>query len=541
MNSSRDNVDRIFRKLEVELSLPFSEEKTEALWGGGMENVGSGGTVEAPGCGDGGQAVRSRVRLVANPDGTASMSIPGASVALSRRRVSSEPGAEYEVGETLGKGGMGVVTIARQASLDRRVIVKSICPEYTGYAEAQEKFITEALATGSLDHPNVVPVHDMGIGAGGELFYVMKEVKGSTWRELLPTLSEAENIEILQHVSDAVAYAHDKGIIHRDLKPGNVMIGDYGEVLVMDWGLAAAVTPDAKAAQLTDASACAGTPAFMAPEMARGLARDLGPWTDQYLLGGILFAILTGAPPHSGANAREGLNNAANNALRPTTRADNWMKVALRAMATAPHKRYPSVKEFQKALRNCQAHAESIALARRGEAFMAKAEAGIGYDDYGRAIFAFEQALDLWERNIAVLSRLAEARLACANRAFEKGDYDLALSLMKKHSGPAEAELARKAGYELRQRESRNRLVRVLGIAAAGALLLVTLVAGAATVAISQRAESEHRARSEAEAALRSAEAKLRLARETHRRTEESRREWVEMMREWEEENRDED
>lgn len=521
-----DDLDDMFQELEMELTKPFSEDRTRALWGGSLSGADVGLTIKTdslpkPGgddsdaeptlvVADTGRARESTlspsdvsVMLSIHTDGSASMTMPGATVTLSPKRTSTvgAGGGEYEIGEVLGMGGMGVVNVARQASLDRRIVVKSIRPEYANLMEAQEKFITEALATGSLDHPNVVPIHDMGVGADGNLFYVMKEVKGKNWRELLPTLSESENIDILQRVSDAVACAHDKGIIHRDLKPENVMIGDYGEVMVMDWGLAAAVSPTAKASPLTDDTACAGTPSFMAPEMARGLAHDLGPWSDQYLLGGILFNILTGKPPHPGRSAEEGVMNAANNVIVPTDRSDEFMNVAMRAMSATPHKRYPSVKAFQRALRNCQIHAESIALSNQGEELMEKALSSPNYDEYARAIYAFEQALTLWDKNANAADKLVEARYAYANRAFDKGDYDLALSLLDNAEGEAEIELAERARRERTQREARRRRVKVLGFVAVGLLVLVALVAGVAYFIISRQADAERAARAEAEQA----------------------------------------
>ncbi len=525
-SSTRD--EQASHKLEAVLSLPFPEAQTVALWGAGVGDSDSGRTIKNAGAGEAETTPDRSHRLALHPDGTVGMVMPGASVTLAPRQVSSAPGAEYEIGATFAKGGMGVLAVARQASLDRRVVVKTISPEYAKNPEARKKFITEALAPGSLDHPNVVPIHDMGVGGDGNFFYVMKEVKGKNWQELMPLLTEGENIEILQRVSDAVACAHDKGIIHRDIKPENVMIGDYGEVLLTDWGLAAAVAPSAKAAHLSDASACAGTPVFMAPEMARGLANDLGPWSDQYLLGATLFRILTGLPPHPGDNARACLHNAANNLIRPTGRSDEWLNVALRAMATVPHRRYPSVKAFQWALRNCQVHADSIALARRGEEFAAGAAGVDGYVEYARAIFAFEQALELWRGNASAAGGLSEARLALSGRAIERNDYELALSLMAGCDSPAEVELAGKARSRRRQREVRRRRVRLLGLAASAALLLVAVVAAAATFVVSRQAESERlarreaeRAKSEAEAARRGADEKLRLAEEVRRQVEE--------------------
>ena len=516
-----DELDEMFRDLEQEVTAQFTEADTKAVWGDAVVAAPSEQTIKAsepvtvvigedpdepaaPGRassyqGSTVEVADVSVMLSMHADGSASMTMPGASVTLSPRRTSVTSGAEYEIGEVLGMGGMGVINAARQASLDRRIVVKTIRPEYSQMSEAQEKFITEALATGSLDHPNVVPIHDMGVAEDGNLFYVMKEVRGKNWRELLPTLSEAENIDILFRVCDAVACAHDKGIIHRDLKPENIMLGDYGEVLVMDWGLAAAISPAAKAAHLTNAGACAGTPSFMAPEMARGQAHDLGPWSDQYLLGAMLFNVLVGKPPHPGKSAQDGVRNAANNIIRPTERNDEWMNVALRAMHTVPHKRFPSVKAFQKALRNCQIHHESIILANKGDEHLAVARETGDHDSFTRAINSYDQALVLWKENEPALAKLVEARYAYAENAYGKGDFGLVISLLGSVEAEREQELVARAKKGLAQRESRRRLVKILGALAAGLLLLVAVVSGVSYVIISRQAEAERQAKLEAE------------------------------------------
>ncbi len=538
-----DKIDEVFEKLEIELSQPFPPEKTREVWGDGLEATVPGMTIRneasaeavavefvrqpaAPGGAvrDAGRGVVDvSVMLSIHADGSASMTMPSASVTLSPKRTSTySTTAEYEMGGVIGKGGMGVIHVARQASLDRRIVIKTIRPEFAEQTAAQEKFITEALATGSLDHPNVVPIHDMGVGEDGKMFYVMKEVKGKNWRELMKGLTEAENIDILQRVCDAVACAHDKGIIHRDLKPENVMIGDYGEVLLMDWGLAAAVSPTAKAAILTNATACAGTPSFMAPEMARGLAHNLGPWSDQYLLGAILYNILTGKPPHAGKNAREGVENAANNVIIPTDRADEWMKVAMRAMSTVPTKRFPSVKSFQKALRNCQVHGESILLSGQGEELLQRARAGKGYEEFARAAYAFEQAVSLWDGNTDAAKMLDETRYDYATRAVDNGDYELALSLLGDAPAGRDAELAARARHENAIREARRRKVRIFGITAVAALVLVALVSGVAYVWIARQNEAERRAREEAEASRQVAEVSRQVAEEQRARAEEA-------------------
>ena len=133
---------------------------------------------------------------------------------------------------------MGVVYAARQASIDRTVAIKMLKTDIARDADQREKFLSEAVVTGDLDHPNIVPIYDLGSNETGALFYSMKRVQGTPWMSVIERKSNPENIDILMKVADAVAFAHSRGVIHRDLKPENVMLGDFGEVLVMDWGLA---------------------------------------------------------------------------------------------------------------------------------------------------------------------------------------------------------------------------------------------------------------------------------------------------------------
>ena len=132
---------------------------------------------------------------------------------------------------------MGVVYAARQASIDRTVAIKML-KEKAADEHQRRKFLSEAVITGDLDHPNIVPIYDLGTNQEGALFYSMKRVQGTPWDERIRQLSLTENLEILMKVADAVAFAHSRGVIHRDLKPENTMLGEFGEVLVMDWGLA---------------------------------------------------------------------------------------------------------------------------------------------------------------------------------------------------------------------------------------------------------------------------------------------------------------
>jgi hypothetical protein len=198
------------------------------------------------------------------------------------------------------------------------------------------KFLSEAAVTGELDHPNIVPIHDLGSNEEGQLFYAMKEVRGTSWNEMIHENGLQENLEVLMRVADAVAFAHSKGVIHRDLKPENVMLGEFGEVLVMDWGLAASIREGGKAESLRGKSITAGTPAYMPPEMARGEGDAIGPHSDQYLLGAILYEIITGRAPHTGSSALDCLRNAADNVIQDTAQNGELLAVARRAMATQP-------------------------------------------------------------------------------------------------------------------------------------------------------------------------------------------------------------
>ncbi|MEM1303597.1 MAG: protein kinase, partial [Planctomycetota bacterium] len=265
------------------------------------------------------------------------------------------------------KGGMGVVHSTRQRSLDRRVAVKQVKAEMSANEADRNKFISEAVITGQLEHPNIIPVHDLGLASDGLPFYSMKFVEGDEWEKQLKTLGEEENLSILIQVSQAIAFAHSRDIIHRDLKPSNVMLGGYGEVLVMDWGLAARL----------DGSDIppSGTPVYMPPETAlqyldytkgriggkKSTTRRVPPGTysDIYLLGGLLFKIVTGRAPHKGKTTFECLKAAARNEIVKTSRRGELLDIAYKALKTDPGERHRDVAEFIDEIRAYQAHAQS--------------------------------------------------------------------------------------------------------------------------------------------------------------------------------------
>lgn len=345
-------------------------------------------------------------------------------------KVSDKP-VDYELLDIIGQGGVGVVYAARQASIDRTVAIKMLKEEYRTANEHQEKFLAEAILTGELDHPNIVPIYDLGRNGQDELFYSMKNVIGTPWDRVISQKSVRENIDILLKVADAVAFAHSRSVVHRDLKPENVMLGSFGEVLVMDWGIAVATEGFRRTSSILRSQAMGGTPAYMAPELATGPLDSIGPAADVYLLGAILFEILTGNPPHYGSDVMECVQNAAKNIIRETDVTGELMEIAIRAMATVPRRRYRTVKLFQAAIRLYQSHSESLTLSDNAEAQLNEAISTKDYQGFSRAVFAFEEAIALWDENTIAKLGLSRAKAAYADAAYEKGDFDLGLSLLK--------------------------------------------------------------------------------------------------------------
>jgi tetratricopeptide (TPR) repeat protein len=245
----------------------------------------------------------------------------------------------YELLEELGHGGMGEVYRSRDPALGRDLALKVLAEKYRGNGEMERRFEAEACITASLQHPAIVPVYNLGRLPDGRLYFTMKVVRGQTFAEMLRDVGQVSNLPgteaswklaprelprwltIFEHVCQAVAYAHSKDVIHRDLKPGNVMVGRFGEVQVMDWGLAKVVRPAGsgrdESTQATEASGlrplagalqtvgAMGTPEYMPPEQANGEWDRADERLDVFALGGILCAILTGRPPYQGDSTPE--------------------------------------------------------------------------------------------------------------------------------------------------------------------------------------------------------------------------------------------
>jgi len=306
---------------------------------------------------------------------------------LERLRMTSEGGARYEVLEEIARGGMGAILRVRQDELDRDLAMKVMLGgESIMDADARilARFLDEAVVTGKLEHPGVVPVHELGLDGKGRVFFTMKLVRGSDLAEIFERVStgaegwtQTRAIGVLLKACEALAYAHEKGVIHRDLKPSNIMVGRFGEVYVMDWGLAkvqdsqeenaggdvelaevlktlrkdtAHLSPDSPL--MTRAGDVVGTPAYMPPEQALGKHEELGPRSDIYSMGAILYHLLAGRMPY----ARQGRLPAAHAILaallsgepQPLHEANSALPVELtaiceRAMARTPARRYPTM------------------------------------------------------------------------------------------------------------------------------------------------------------------------------------------------------
>jgi serine/threonine-protein kinase len=261
-------------------------------------------------------------RLAADPlDATGDFDTTPPDGAEPAKAIPQVPG--YDVKSILGEGGMGTVWRAKDRTFRRSLAVKMLSEQHQKDADLKRRFLEEAQLMGQLQHPGVPPVHDLGVLPDGRPYFAMKLIKGKTLAALLQERESRDQdrphlLAIFEHVCQTLAYAHAQGIIHRDLKPANIMVGAFGEVQVMDWGLAKVLGPREADEQprsqgstictvrteapdsATQAGLAMGTPAYMAPEQARGEVDRLDERCDVFGLGAILCEVLTGEPPFTG-------------------------------------------------------------------------------------------------------------------------------------------------------------------------------------------------------------------------------------------------
>jgi serine/threonine protein kinase len=300
------------------------------------------------------------------------------------------PGRRYVVEEQIGRGGMGEVLRAVDCGIRREVAVKYLLDQADAHQKA--RFVEEAQITGQLEHPNIVPIHELGVDGAGRLYFSMKMVKGRSLSQVFDELRAGNPVTVgeftlsrllnlLLNVGNALAYAHARQVIHRDLKPANIMIGDFGEVYVMDWGLAKVLgkekpasasepreptdrvaTSRAGDSNLTQDGSVLGTPAYMPPEQALGQIGDIDQRSDIYALGAILYEMLTLSPPVGrGGDPMAILIRVAEGTIVPPEKQaperarrglipPELSAVALKALARLPADRYPTVEALHRDL-----------------------------------------------------------------------------------------------------------------------------------------------------------------------------------------------
>lgn len=286
----------------------------------------------------------------------------------------------YRVLKPHAKGGLGRVFVAQDLELNREVALKEIRDDFADDPSNRERFVLEAEVTGGLEHPGVVPVYGLGRYPSGRPYYAMRFVKGDSLRDAVTQLHENNDLEkreasystlefrkLLGRFIDvcyAIAYAHSRGVLHRDIKPGNIMLGNFGETLVVDWGLAKIQGIDERvvpsdentlrpssgsSVNATRMGIAIGTPAFMSPEQAEGRIDQLGPASDVYSLGATLYFMLTSQSPVDGKTLEEALEIVKKGDVPPPRERVQSIPKSLeaicqKAMAHSPQDRYRSAE-----------------------------------------------------------------------------------------------------------------------------------------------------------------------------------------------------
>jgi serine/threonine-protein kinase len=348
--------------------------------------------------------------------------------------------------------------------LHREVAVKTLRGDATD--EAAPRLLREAWITGALEHPNIVPVHDLGTDDRGRPLIVLKRIEGEPWKPKARDLED--NLATLMQVCHAIAFAHSRGIVHRDLKPDNIMIGRFGEVYVLDWGIAVATKDDGsgRLPLAADSREVAGTLAYMAPEMLAHVPPT--ERTDVFLLGAILFEIVEGAAPHlrgSVTASIESIRTCAPAFSEETP--EELVAICKKAMAREPDQRYASADELRLAVAEFVEHRASAQIAHESHERLRELEAQLAdkdalrvtmYQLFGQCRFGFHQALRAWPDNAAARAGLDRALATMAAHELDHGDARAAAVLIAELSTPRPELRARLEAVERDMTAKRRKL-----------------------------------------------------------------------------------
>jgi len=268
----------------------------------------------------------------------------------------------------ISRGGMGIIRRVYNKRLHRHEAMKVLDPDAVDGSYTAIRFAEEARIMGQLDHPNIVPVYDLGLNAAGSpVFFTMKLVRGQPFGKFLLELGDGRLtsphlervLEILVKICDAISFAHSRGVVHCDIKPSNIMVGSHGQVYVMDWGIALfrgeREGPEDTTFQGPERGTMMGTPWYMAPEQASGDFDLIDVRTDIYGIGGLLYRVLTGRPPHLGEaladvmrEARKGRVRAPEDVVKDRKLHPELCRIAMKALAAKPDGRYQCVEDMKR-------------------------------------------------------------------------------------------------------------------------------------------------------------------------------------------------
>lgn len=388
--------------------------------------------------------------------------------------------ADLELIGLLGEGGRGRVMLARQQSVGREVAVKIARDREHGNAALR----VEARTMGRLEHPNVVPVHAIGVDDEGDVVLVMKHIEGVDWRTLLrdpshawwerlevpPSERQSFHLDVLAQIANALHFAHGRGVIHRDVKPENVLIGAYGDVYLSDWGVAS--LPQER----EEGSSCeiVGTPAYMAPEMVMGEPQAVDARTDVFLLGATLHEILVGKPRYPARSVEQALMAAfqCEPFEYPDTIPEELAALARAATAREPSARPESALAFRRALDDWRVHRGAMTLTRRARELAAEArslrerrgrEALADIDrKLVEARFGFMQALREWPEHEPAREGLREVLVMAVENELARESIHTVRARLAELDDPPSLLLAAVESLEAKhaaEREERARLV----------------------------------------------------------------------------------